>query len=122
MCESCYRCSDKGRYAKCAKCSGRHDPDHKLDPQDYYDDRCDCKNGILRWRTRIGQMIIAKIPGNPFAGKVKQTQEAADERQYQAYLQSMRERTGQEHWDPVRFEGGQSTTEWFERYKSGLAE
>lgn len=120
LCVSCYRCADKGRYAACSTCSGRNDPQRKMAPEDYRDDRCDCANGILRWRTREGRLIIAKIPGDPYAGKVRGETQTADERDYNAYLRNMRERTGNEHWDPVRFEGGASTNEWFDRYKRGL--
>ncbi len=117
-CVSCHRCADKGKYDRCADCSGRYDPARRIyaDP----DDRCDCKNGILRWKTQKGQKIVAPLTKNPFEGKVIQKDtESEDERDWQAYLKSEQERRDDPNWDPLMFDDGTSTNAWMERYKRG---
>lgn len=110
LCLSCHRCADKGKYSKCYSCSGRQDPHQRLihDPDDY----CDCRNGILRWVTKKGQHLVVKIPTNPFEGKVKVESVSESERDWNAYLNDMRERLNDPEWDPLRFSDGSSVDEW----------
>lgn len=116
-CTACHRCADKGRWESCASCSGRYDSARRIypDPDDY----CDCRNGILRWKTQKGQKIVTKYPGNPFAGKVQSEKETRDEREYESYLKGQRERLGDPHWDPVQFTDGVSTDQWMDKYRRG---
>lgn len=116
-CTSCFRCADKGRFAKCATCSGRPDPERRRypDPDDY----CRCKEGVLQYKTKEGRLLVAKIPGNPFGSKIESEKETVEERDYNAMVKRMREKTGDPNWDPVRFENGLSAYNWYDRYKKG---
>jgi len=99
FCSSCNRCQDKGRYTKCNSCSGRYDPLGSTDalPEDY----CDCKNGILRWRTQQGRLIITPFKSNPFKGTVKYEKKSEDERDWDSYVKDMRNKMGDPNWNPV---------------------
>jgi hypothetical protein len=99
FCSSCNRCQDKGRYSKCVSCSGRYDPLGKTDP--HPDDFCDCKNGVLRWITREGRLIITRFKSNPFKGKVKYEKKTQDERDWDSYVKDMREKLGDPHFNPI---------------------
>lgn len=99
-CKACLRCSDKGKYAKCASCSGRYDPELKYDPYDI-DNHCDCKNGVLRWRTKEGKLIITPYPSNPFEGAVVKERETQDERDWNAYLHQQREKRNDPSFNPI---------------------
>lgn len=103
FCLSCNRCSDKGKYAKCAGCSGRYDPAGKIDPD--RDDFCDCKNGVLRWRTQQGRLIITKFNSNPFKGEVKYQKKSEDERDWDSYVADMREKMDDPNWNPIQIYG-----------------
>lgn len=116
-CVSCHRCADKGKYDKCSGCSGRYDPARRIYPDP--DDFCDCRNGILRWKTQKGQKIVAKIPTNPFESKIQSDRTTQDEKEWQQYLGEQQERFDDETWDPLLFEDGSSTNAWLERYKRG---
>lgn len=117
MCKSCYRCADRGSKAECQSCSGRHDPDVKRypDPDDY----CDCRNGILRYRLQNGRLIIQKFHHNPFGGKVTSEAQTADERDWQSFLNTAREKLDDPNWDPIQFVDGESTDKWLNKRRSG---
>src|SRR5579859_3332649 len=87
-CPGCFKCADYGTKSACYSCPARPDPkrDHYPDPDSY----CDCRNGILRHRTKQGKLLIAKIPGDPYAGRVHQEKKTADESDYESYLQLMK--------------------------------
>lgn len=99
FCPSCNRCQDKGKYSKCNGCSGRFDPEGTIepDPQDF----CDCRNGILRWKTKQGRLIITKFKSNPFKGTVKYEKKSEDERDWDSYVNDMREKLNDPHWNPI---------------------
>lgn len=118
ICHSCWRCSDKGRYARCNSCSGRHDPALRLDPYDI-DDRCRCPEGILQFRVKTGQLIKKNFVSNPFAGKVITDAETTDEKEWNQFIQERREQLGIPDWDPVRFDDGESTYDWTQRQRAG---
>lgn len=99
FCSSCNRCQDKGRYSKCGDCSGRYDPLGKTDP--HPDDFCDCKNGVLRWRTQEGRLIITRFKSNPFKGKVNYEKKTQDERDWDSYVKDMREKLGDPNFNPI---------------------
>lgn len=99
FCSSCNRCQDKGRYTKCNQCSGRYDPNGSIDP--HPEDYCDCKNGVLRWRTQQGKLIMTKFKSNPFAGKVKYLKQSQDERDWDSYVKDMREKMNDPNWNPI---------------------
>lgn len=117
-CASCYRCADKGKYAKCNHCSGRHDPLRQRDPY-YIDDRCRCKEGILQYRLPTGQMILSKFFHDPFEGGVTTDIETEDEKQWREYVMQGRERFDDPTWDPVMFNDGTSTLNYLDRMKRG---
>ncbi len=99
-CGSCFRCIDKGRYTKCNECSGRHDPYGRTeaDPDDF----CDCRNGVLRWRTKDGQLVVRRINHNPYRGQVITDSRTQDERDWDAYLQDVREKMDNPNYDPIK--------------------
>lgn len=113
-CASCFRCEDKGKYAKCNRCSGRHDPDVKRDPYDV-DDRCRCKEGILQYRLQNGQMIGRQFNSDPFAGQVVTDAESRDEKDWRQYVDEQREKLDDPTFDPVQFNDGSSTLDFIDR-------
>jgi len=98
-CLSCSRCQDKGRYTKCNGCSGRYDPRGKIDVNN--DDFCDCKNGILRWKTKNGKLLITKFNSNPFKGTVKYQKQSQDEADWDSYVNDMREKMDDPNFNPI---------------------
>ena len=99
FCASCNRCGDKGRYTKCNSCSGRYDPLGKIDPDPV--DFCDCKNGILRWKTKEGRLIMTRFKTNPFKGQVKYEKKSEDERDWDAYVNDMREKMNDPNFNRI---------------------
>jgi len=99
FCTSCNRCQDKGRYSKCNSCSGRYDPRGWTDP--HSDDFCDCKNGVLRWRTQEGRLIITRFKSNPFKGTVQYEKKSQDERDWDSYVNDMREKLDDPNFNPI---------------------
>lgn len=99
-CSACFRCGDKGRYAQCSGCSGRHDPHHAVDPDP--DDFCMCKENILRWRAKNGQLVVIKYNKNPFDNTVITESKTEDEKEWDAYLMDVRERMDNPDWDPIQ--------------------
>jgi len=98
-CYSCGRCENKGRYSKCITCSGRYDPNGTVDA--HQDDYCDCRNGILRWKTRDGKVVITRFKSNPYAGSVMYEKKSQDERDWDSYLKDMREKMNDPNWNPI---------------------
>lgn len=98
-CVSCARCADKGRYSKCKGCSGRFDPRGVIET--HPDDFCDCANGTLRWRTQNGRLIITKFKTNPYMGKVTYSKKSEDERDWDSYVNDMREKMNDPDWNPI---------------------
>ena len=99
-CSVCYRCANKGRYTKCNKCSGRHDPFLRVDPDP--DDFCQCTEGVLRWRAKNGQLVIRKYNGNPFENKIQTEKITEDEKDWNAYLDDMREKLDDSDYNPIQ--------------------
>lgn len=99
FCSSCNRCQDKGKYSKCGECSGRYDPLGRTDP--HSDDFCDCKNGVLRWRTSQGKLIMTRFKSNPFKGKVNYEKKTEDERDWNSYVRDMREKLDDPNFNPI---------------------
>lgn len=99
FCASCNRCKDKGRYTKCNGCSGRYDPEGRIDshPEDF----CDCRNGVLRWRTQTGKLIMTRFNSNPYKGQVKYEKKSEDERDWDSYVNDMREKMNDPNWNPI---------------------
>lgn len=116
ICVACHRCERKGTFAKCATCSGCHDPQERKDPYDI-DNKCRCKEGVLQWRHKNGKLIVAQYPHNPFRQGVKTADETQDERDYQAYLKSAREKLNDPHYDPVIYDDNTSTDAWYKQFK-----
>lgn len=117
-CGSCYRCGDKGRYAKCHSCSGRHDPGLQRDPYDY-DDMCRCAEGVLQYRANDGRLLKKRFLSSPFASNIVTDAETKDEQEWKQYIAESRERLDDETWDPVRFTDGTSTHDWARRARVG---
>ena len=99
FCSSCNRCQDRGRYSKCNGCSGRYDPKLIIDPDP--DDYCDCKNGVLRWRTKQGKLLVTRFKTNPFKGEVKYEKKSEDERDWDSYVKDMREKMDDPTFNPI---------------------
>lgn len=99
FCTSCNRCQDKGRYTACNSCSGRYDPEGKIDVHN--DDFCDCRNGVLRWRTQEGKLIMTRFKSNPYRGEVKYEKKSEDERDWDSYVKDMREKLNDPNWNPI---------------------
>lgn len=99
FCSSCNRCQDKGRYSKCIGCSGRYDPNGSTDADP--DDYCDCKNGILRWKTKNGKIVHVRFKTNPFKGQVKYEKKTEDERDWDSYVGDMREKMDDPNFNPI---------------------
>lgn len=102
-CFSCSRCQDKGRYTKCNKCSGRYDPTGIIEPNQ--DDYCDCRNGVLRWRTKEGRILMTRFRSNPYGGTVQIEQKSEDERDWDSYVNDMREKMNDPNWNPISIYG-----------------
>lgn len=111
-CGACYRCKDKGRYTACGKCSGRHDPflQTDVDPDDF----CSCTEGILRWRSKAGQLIVRKYKSNPFESKVISESKTEDEQEWDAYVHDLREKFDDPNYDPITV-NDQSSTNYFKQ-------
>lgn len=99
FCPSCNRCQDKGRYSKCTSCSGRYDPNGNIDADP--DDYCDCKNGVLRWKTQQGKLVHVRFKSNPFKAKVKYEKKSQDERDWDSYIKDMREKMDDPNFNPI---------------------
>lgn len=99
FCSSCNRCQDKGRYTKCNGCSGRYDPKGCIEPD--RDDYCDCKNGVLRWKTKEGKLLMTRFKTNPFKGQVTYVKKSQDERDWDSYVKDMREKMDDPNWNPI---------------------
>ena len=99
FCSSCNRCQDKGRYTKCNGCSGRYDPEGRIDPDPQ--DFCDCKNGVLRWKTQTGRLIMTRFKTNPFKGQVTYEKKSEDERDWDSYVNDMREKLNDPTYNPI---------------------
>ena len=102
-CLSCGRCENKERYTKCNGCSGRYDPQGMIEP--CQDDYCDCRNGILRWKTQQGRLVITRFKSNPYAGTVKIDKKSEDERDWDSYVNDMRNKMGDPNWNPITIVG-----------------
>lgn len=118
-CVSCNRCAQKGSMAACSSCSGRFDPKLRRDPYDI-DDRCRCREGVLQYRTKMGRLVIVKLPTNPFKKRMVFDAMSQDEKEWERYVDEERERLNDPGFDPVRFANGQSTLDWARRARSGL--
>lgn len=116
-CASCFRCHDKGRYPSCGSCSGRSEALRVIEPDP--DDYCDCRNGILRYRTKSGRFIMRKFMSNPYKGEVKTDAETQDERDWNAFIDEKREKMDDPTWDPIQMMDGASAREWYEAWKKG---
>lgn len=99
FCSSCNRCQDKGRYTKCNGCSGRYDPEGTIDP--HPEDFCDCKNGVLRWKTQTGRLVMTRFKTSPFKGQVTYEKKTEDERDWDSYVKDMREKLNNPTYNPI---------------------
>ena len=116
-CPVCFKCANRNRQSgtSCNKCPGRNDPMHRLS----YDDRvfCDCRNGVLRHMTKEGRLIVRNFPNNPYETKVVQEKVTQEERDWEYYLQGMREALDDPYWDPLRFNDDTSVSEWNRQHR-----
>ena len=118
-CMSCGRCDKKGTSA-CPHpntCSGRFDPrgQRHAHPDDY----CRCKDGILQWVTKQGRATQSRMSGDPFKGNIKHETTTADERDYNQYVNEMREKLNDPDYDPVHYLNGEGAQTWLEEYNAG---
>lgn len=98
-CSACFRCDQRGKYAKCAGCSGHHDPFGTIDP--HPDDTCTCAEGVLRFIDSKGELHLVRYRNNPFAGTVTLMNQTEDEREWDAYVNDIREKINDPHFNPV---------------------
>lgn len=98
-CVSCFRCANKGMKIECDSCSGRPDPTGERIP--HTDDFCDCRNGVMRWMTKDGRLVVRRFMSNPFKGTVKTDAVTSDESDWNAYLYERREQIDNPEWDPI---------------------
>jgi len=117
-CVSCNRCAQKGSRPACTTCSGRFDPQLRRDPYDI-DDRCRCREGVLQYRTKMGRLVVTKLPSNPFKKTMAFDKISQDEKEWEQYVDEERERLNDPGFDPVRFTNGKSTLDWARRARSG---
>lgn len=118
-CFACGRCEKKGSSA-CPHnntCSGRFDPrgQRHAHPDDY----CRCKEGVLQWVTQKGKLAQSRLFTDPFKGAVEYETTSQDERDYNAYVNEMRERLDNPDYDPVQFTDGTSTQAWEKKHRTG---
>lgn len=118
-CRSCWRCADKGRWLDrgCSTCPGRYDPQDRF--QSDPDDTCRCSEGVLNYLTKSEprRHLVRRFESNPFQSNVKTDAETEDERDWNAFVNEKREQLQDATWDPVRFIGGKSTTDWTRDWK-----
>lgn len=98
-CQSCYRCARKGEFSKCNSCSGRFDLNGCTDPDP--DDFCDCRNGVLRYKRRNGQLVVTRFKTNPFKGEIKQATKTQDEADWDSYVHDLREKFDNPDYNPI---------------------
>lgn len=114
-CASCFKCVNYGTTSGCSGCPGRVDDLRRRYPDP--DDRCDCKNGILRHRLQNGKLIMRKFQSNPFAGTVKTDATTEYESDWNSWLLERREQYDDPNWDPIQFLDGSSTFDWTNYHK-----
>lgn len=118
-CQSCGRCTKKGTSACPARdeCSGRFDKYGQRHP--HPDDYCRCTSGILQWVTKDGRMTQSRMTGDPFKGTVMHETTSSDERDYNQYVDEMREKLNNPDYDPVRYNDGDSSLAWHQKHLGG---
>lgn len=105
VCASCFRCQARrsnmanGVGTPCSSCSGHHDARGEIDP--HPDDFCDCTNGVMRWVSMKGHLIVKRFPNNPFQGTIKSYSPNPDEDDWKSYLDAERERLQDPDYDPI---------------------
>lgn len=100
-CPSCFRCVRRGFDCPARNlCSGRPDKSGTRDP--HPDDFCTCTQGVLRWRTKQGQLVIRRFNSTPFANNVMTDSESEDERDWNAFVKEKREQFNDPHYDPLK--------------------
>lgn len=117
-CRACHRCEDKGRHPWCWSCTGRIDKLRQYDAYDT-DDFCQCSQGVLRWRTKQGRLVIARYPSNPYKGSVQGSHRGQDERDWDQFMAESREKLNDPTWDPIQFSDGTSTWDWSRTLEGG---
>ena len=98
-CQACFRCEAKGSYAKCDGCSGRFDMNGRVVPHE--DDKCRCREGVLQYVKDNSQLIQVKYKTNPFVGKVIRKDATQDQRDWETYVNDLRERHQDPDYEPV---------------------
>ena len=114
-CPSCYRCEKRGSSA-CPLpnlCSGRPDKEGMRDP--HPDDFCQCKEGVLRWRTKEGRVIIRQFKSSPFKSNIMTDAVSEDERDWNSFVKEKREQFNDPSYDPLKFTDGGSVTDWMNK-------
>ena len=112
-CVSCLRCANKGMKIECDSCSGHPDQGGQRIPHD--DHFCDCANGVMRWVTKDGRLIVRRYLSNPFKSEVRTDAVSQDERDWNEFLSHKREMLNNPEYDPISFSDGTSTTDHFNR-------
>lgn len=82
------------------------------------DDYCRCTEGILQWVTKDGKLLQVRLRSDPYASTVQYEAQSDDEADWDSYIKDMREKLGDEHWDPVQFNDGTSTYDYMQKAKN----
>jgi len=98
---------------ECDSCSGHPDQGGQRIPHD--DHFCDCANGVMRWVTKDGRLIVRRYLSNPFKSEVRTDAVSQDERDWNEFLSHKREMLNNPEYDPISFSDGTSTTDHFNR-------
>lgn len=99
-CQACFRCAAKGTRLECSRCSGRFDLHGITDPHE--DDRCRCTEGVLQYVKADSTLVQVKYKSNPFKGSIQRKEKTPDERDWENYVTSLREKFGDENYNPIK--------------------
>lgn len=77
--------------------------------RDHY---CECKEGVMRWVTKKGYLIIRRYESDPFKKNIVTDAKTQDDRDWDAYIQEKREALNDELYDPLSFNDGTSVKVW----------
>jgi len=84
------------------------------------DDVCACTEGVLRYRTERGQLIVRPYRSNPYNATVKQRVKTDDERDWDAYLQEYRERMDNPYISPISIDTRPGKKAYFQDLEAGF--
>lgn len=99
-CQACYRCAAKGTKSACSNCSGRFDLNGVTVPDEL--DTCRCTEGVLQYVKRDRTFVQVRYKSNPFHGNVNAPKVTQDEKDWEEYVYSLKEKFQDENYDPLQ--------------------